>query len=86
MNHFQQVIQTVEKVKNLAGPVYNVDHKSSFQELIKGVEGISQLHGPVYHVDSNHHFSEVLKHVEELKNLDEKKSGACKIVPPFNEN
>ena len=58
--HRLSTIQNVDKIKNLAGPVYDVQHTNHFSQITKGIEEINKLVGPIYDVDSKHSFREIL--------------------------
>ena len=68
-SHYDGIIQSVETLKNLIGPVYNIGQETAhkYADIQKHVESLKTLNGPKYDIDSGHHFSEIIKNVEELK-------------------
>lgn len=70
-SHYDGIIQSVETLKNLIGPVYNIGQETAhkYADIQKHVESLKTLNGPKYDIDSGHHFSEIIKNVEELKDL-----------------
>ena len=50
---------SVQKLKNLEGPIYNIDRQHHFTEIEYRINSLKDLVGPKYEIDSKHHFNEV---------------------------
>ena len=47
-HHFNAIEQHMEEIKNLHGPVYDVERKNHFNSIIKHVEELKDLKAPIY--------------------------------------
>lgn len=54
----------MDKLKNLAGPVYDIESAHHFAGLAERMDTLKDLKGPVYHIENQHHFNEFEKQVQ----------------------
>ena len=48
-NHFNQIVQSADKLKTINGPVYlNEESGQNFSEFVQAIETVSSLCGPIY--------------------------------------
>jgi hypothetical protein len=50
-HHFKEIEKHMSDLKELTGPVYNIDSHHSYNEIVKKVNELKDLTGPVYNVD-----------------------------------
>lgn len=56
-HHFQQIDQHIESLKNLKGPVYDVESKNHYKGIMEHVESIKSFQGPIYNFgETSHNF------------------------------
>ena len=68
-HHYSEMVRNVESIKNLNGPIFEIDRKHCFQELIKHTEKIEKLMGPVFDVEHKHNCTEIITNAEVLKEM-----------------
>ena len=67
---FSQIERHLDTLKDLKGPVYNVDHECKFNEFMSKVDQLKSLQGPAYDIgESDHHYEGIKQNIAELKNL-----------------
>ena len=54
-HHCNQIQEHMETLKELKGPIYNVESKSHYLEIIKHVENLKALQGPIYDLGPTEH-------------------------------
>ena len=68
-HHYSEMVRNVESIKNLNGPIFEIDRKHCFQELIKHTEKIEKLMGPIFQVEHKHNCTEIITNAEVLKEM-----------------
>ena len=53
---YREVKQSLDSIKNLTGPFYDIDNVHNFKEVPDRVSGQANLEGPVYQVPNKHNF------------------------------
>ena len=68
-HHYEAIEKAVDKIKNLMGPILQIERQHHFTEIADRAEKMLHLFGPAYEVERKNHFVAIQTHVDLAKRL-----------------
>ena len=80
-----EVSARVKSLRDLEGPVFNIERAHHFAEIEKGIDKMKSLTGPMYEIERKHNYSEIEKRCEKLEKLEGPVYNTDAVKHQFNE-